>query len=154
MWQVVSLLLVGLILTLQILQFFLFLKFLLRCYLSADTHFIWALIAPVILIIFVNIFFFILVAKNNYYDNQQNANISKKNNACSWLKLDISIVVIMCLTWIPQILLLYRPELVLLAYTYAFMVAFQGVFILCILVLLSQPVRQVISRTCKMQAMK
>ncbi len=118
-----------------------------RCYLSAKTHFIWAFIAPVIVIISINIIFFCMVAKVIYNHKRRNTEKSKIGQSCSWLRSAITLVVIMGLTWIVGILLTCKPEVAPLAYFYTFMVAFQGTFIFLLLVLFSQSVRQAYLKT-------
>ena len=63
-------------------------------------------------------------------------------NFRKWLKSAISLVVIMGLTWIIGVLIVEVKELVPLAYIYTIMVAFQGLFIFIIFVVLSKRVRE------------
>ena len=62
------------------------------------------------------------------------------------MKAAISLVVIMGLTWILGVLVVDTPALLPLAYIYTIMVAFQGVFIFIIFVLLSKSVREAYSK--------
>ena len=59
-----------------------------------------------------------------------------------WLKAAVSLVIIMGLTWIVGVLIVEVDELVPLAYIYTIMVAFQGLFIFLIFVVLSKQVRE------------
>ena len=59
----------------------------------------------------------------------------------SWLRSAISLVVIMGLTWIFGVLIVEVEHLLPLAYIYTILVAFQGVFIFFIFVILSKQAR-------------
>ena len=60
----------------------------------------------------------------------------------SWLRSAVSLLVIMGLTWIVGVLVVEVEELLPLAYIFTILVAFQGVFIFLVFVLLSQKVRE------------
>ena len=60
----------------------------------------------------------------------------------SWLKALVSLAVIMGLTWIFGVLIVEVEELVPLAYIYTILVAFQGVFIFILFVVLDKKVRE------------
>ena len=64
----------------------------------------------------------------------------------NWLKASVSLVVIMGLTWIVGVLIVAVDELLPLAYIFTIMVAFQGLFIFIIFVLLSKSVREAYSK--------
>ena len=70
--------------------------------------------------------------RNNYYNDFHERN---------WLKSLIPLTLIMGLTWIFGVLIVEVPGLIVLAYIYTFMVAFQGTFIFIIFVCLSKSVR-------------
>ena len=59
----------------------------------------------------------------------------------NWFKASLSLVVIMGLTWILGVLIVEVNALLPLAYIYTIMVAFQGLWIFIIFVLLSKQVR-------------
>ena len=112
------------------------------CFLNPDTYFIWAFIAPVIVIILINVGFFIMAAIALWRHNKRQASgeISKERLR-SWLKTLASLVVVMGLTWIFGVLIVEVEELVPLAYIYTIMVAFQGLFIFLIFVAYPKEVR-------------
>ena len=62
-------------------------------------------------------------------------------NARSWLKVLVSLVVVMGLTWISGVLIVVVDELLTLAYIFTIMVAFQGVSIFFFFVLIQKEVR-------------
>ena len=59
----------------------------------------------------------------------------------NWLRSAVSLVVIMGLTWIFGVLIVEVEHLLPLAYIYAILVAFQGVFIFLFFVIYPQQVR-------------
>ena len=112
------------------------------CFLNPKTHFIWAFIAPVIVIIFVNVGFFIMAAIAMWRHNKrQTGGEISKERLKSWLRTLVSLVVVMGLTWIIGVLIVEVEELVPLAYIYTIMVAFQGLFIFLIFVVYPKEVR-------------
>jgi protein-S-isoprenylcysteine O-methyltransferase Ste14 len=64
------------------------------------------------------------------------------NNHRLWIKASISLTVVMGITWIIGFLVIEVEELFTLAYIFTIFVAFQGVFIFVIFVLLSKQVRE------------
>ncbi len=109
-----------------------------RCFLRADTHFIWAFIGPVILIFVINIFFTIIAASIMW----KKRSISKnKNYAMNWLKSVISLMIVMGLTWIVGVIVVERKELLPLAYIYTIAAALQGLFLFLILIAFQKSVR-------------
>ena len=62
-------------------------------------------------------------------------------SARSWLKVLVSLVVVMGLTWISGVLIVVVDELLPLAYIFTIMVAFQGVSIFFFFVLIQKEVR-------------
>ena len=119
-------------------QFFLFSS----CFLSPKTHFIWAFIAPVIVIIMINVGLFIMAAIALWRHNKkQTGGEMSKERFRSWLKTLASLVVVMGLTWIVGVLIVEVDELVPLAYIYTIMVAFQGLIIFLIFVAYPKEVR-------------
>ena len=59
-----------------------------------------------------------------------------------WLKVSISLTVVMGITWIIGVLVIEVEELFPLAYIFTIFVAFQGLFIFIFFVLLQKPVRE------------
>ena len=59
-----------------------------------------------------------------------------------WLKATISLTVVMGITWIIGVLVIEIEELFALAFVFTIFVAFQGLFIFIIFVLLSKQVRE------------
>ena len=59
-----------------------------------------------------------------------------------WLKASISLTVVMGITWIIGVLVIEVDALFPLAYIFTIFVAFQGLFIFVIFVLLSKQVRE------------
>ena len=113
-----------------------------RCFLNPKTHFIWAFIAPVIVIISINVGFFIMAAIALWRHNKkQTGGVISKERLRSWLKTLASLVVVMGLTWIVGVLIVEVEELVPLAYIYTIMVAFQGLFIFLIFIAYPKEVR-------------
>ena len=68
---------------------------------------------------------------DDYYDCNRN-----------WLRAAVSLVVVMGLTWIVGVLIVEVKALLPLAYIYTILVAFQGLWIFIIFVLLSKQVRE------------
>ena len=112
------------------------------CFLNPDSYFIWAFIAPVIVIILINVGFFIMAAIALWRHNKrQTGGEMSKERLRSWLKTLASLVVVMGLTWIVGVLIVEVEKLVPLAYIYTIMVAFQGLFIFLIFVAYPKEVR-------------
>ena len=59
-----------------------------------------------------------------------------------WIKASISLTVVMGITWIIGFLVIEVEELFALAYIFTIFVAFQGIFIFVIFVLLSKQVKE------------
>ena len=106
-----------------------------------DTHFVWAFIAPVIRIFFINICFLIMAAIIMW--NQQKKRIFKKESykVLGWPKAVASLMVVMGFTWIIGLLIVRIEELAPLAYIYTIAVAFQGFFMFLVLVVFTKKVR-------------
>ncbi len=101
----------------------------------------WAVIAPSLLIFLANIGFFIMTAKITWQRHMRKDVNKTVQNVFGWLKSTVPLVFIMGLTWVLGLVVLNVRELVFLAYIYNVAVAFQGLFIFVILVLLSKAVR-------------
>ncbi len=121
------------------------------CFLRPDSYFVWVFIAPVILILLVNIGFFIMAGVIMWRHQKKQTDNSKIHNVCGWLRSAISLVVIMGLTWILGLLVVEVEEIAPLAYIYTIMVAFQGFCIFLIYTVLSKVVRQAYNKWWKDQ---
>ena len=142
-----------------------------RCWLNPYTHFVWAFIAPVLVVICVNVGFFIMTliimhrhaktrsttseARQVVKDHCSLSNCRIVFNTCRyWLRSSVSLVTIMGLTWAVGILVFEVPVLYPLAYIFTIFVAFQGVAIFVLFVLLNKPVREAYSKWWKIKATK
>ena len=112
------------------------------CYLRADTYFVWAFIAPVIVIFLANIGFFIMATKIGWQQRMKKVHEKRLKEFLNWLLSAISLVVIMGLTWIVGLFIVDMDKLLPLAYIFTIMVAFQGFFIFLVLVVFSKAVRK------------
>ena len=108
------------------------------CYLKTNTHFIWALICPVVFIFIANIGFAIVIARVIWQHPKKD---SKKQNIRSWLKFSVSLPVVMGLTWVPGLFVINHKGVIPLAYISTFLVASQGTLIFLIFVVFFKPVR-------------
>ena len=117
------------------------------CFLNPETKFIWAFIAPVLVIMLINAGFFVMAAIVIWRHNKKKSNRNK--HVKSWLKVLASLIVVMGLTWIIGVLIVEVEELVPLAYIYTIMVAFQGVWIFFIFVVLQEQVRSNYHKLCR-----
>ncbi len=117
-----------------------------RCFLRTDNYFIWAFIAPVI-IIFVCNFILLTMAAVIMWKQQKKRKINAESNqALKWLKAVVSLTVVMGLTWIIGVLVVERKELLPLTYINTIIVAFQGFFMFLVLVVFTKSVRDDISK--------
>ena len=108
------------------------------CYLRTNTHFIWALICPVVFIFIANIGFAIVIARVIWQHPKKD---SKKQNIRSWLKFSVSLPVVMGLTWVPGLFVINHKGVIPLAYISTFLVASQGTLIFLIFIVFFKPVR-------------
>ena len=112
--------------------------FLCSCYLRTDTHFIWAVISPVILIFLANIGFSLMTACVIWHHPKKEKG---KQDVQSWLKFGMSLPAIMGLNWVPGLFVVKHKGVIPLAYISTFLVASQGIFILLIVIIFFEPVR-------------
>ena len=111
------------------------------CFLNPSTHFIWAFIAPVIVIILINVGFFIMAAVTIWRHHERKGGDTRTNkHVKSWLKVLVSLVVVMGLTWVSGVPMTFDKWLPL-AYIFTIMVAFQGMWIFFFFVLFQEQVR-------------
>jgi hypothetical protein len=112
------------------------------CWLRSDTDFIWAFNVPVLLIILVNCGFFVM-ALAIICRQQRRRTQAKKSNLTQikhWIKVSVTLMVVMGITWAMGVLV-FTESLLPLAYVFTIFVAFQGVIIFFLLVVLSEQVR-------------
>jgi len=83
-----------------------------------------------------------MAARIAWRHQMKNTDKAKLKRYTDWFRSAFSVFMIMCLTWIIGILIVEVNEIVPLAYIYTIMVAFQGVFIFIVFVLLSSAVRE------------
>ncbi len=112
-----------------------------RCFLNADNNFIWAIIAPFIVILLANITFFTITIRIMWHHQLKQTQKTKVQMVRSWLRSAVSLVVIMSFTWIIGIMVLNVEALLPLVYIYTIMVALQGFFIFLMFVVFSKSVR-------------
>jgi len=113
-----------------------------RCYLNSSNHFIWAIISPFVIIFLANVIFFIISARIMWHHQMRQTQKSKQQRIRKWFRSALSLLVIMSITWVVGVLIVEVEDVVPLAYIYTIMVAFQGLFIFIIFVLLSKSVRE------------
>ena len=106
------------------------------------THFIWAFIVPVLVIILVNIGFFIMAAVVMWQHKKKQVGKMNREHVKNWLKALVSLVVIMGLAWILGVVIVEVDALLPLAYIYSILVAFQGLWIFLIFVAFPKQVRE------------
>ena len=79
----------------------------------------------------------------------------KENNKITsflnWFKAACSLTVVMGITWIIGIILVVSEGLLFLVYIYTIMVAFQGVFIFFLYVILSKSVKDAVTKWWKVR---
>ncbi|XP_064400246.1 adhesion G-protein coupled receptor G6-like [Halichondria panicea] len=108
------------------------------CWLNPITNFILTFIVPVVVILLVNVCFFIMaiVIMCRHQTRQ-----GKSQEISSWLKSSVSLVTVMGLTWITGLLVFDVPALLPVSYIFTIFASFQGVAIFILFVPLSLPVR-------------
>ena len=112
--------------------------FLCSCYLRTDTHFIWVIISPVILIFLANIGFSIMTACVIWHHPKKE---NRQQDVHSWLKFAMLLPAVMGLNWVPGLFVVKHKGVIPLAYISTFLVASQGIFILLIVIIFFEPVR-------------
>lgn len=125
-----------------------------RCFLRTDSFFIWSFIGPVILIFLVNIGFFLMTLCRIWTHQRAKSQTKNNNNACAWIKMTLSLTIIMGLNWILGLLLVLRTELTFMVYIFTILVAFQGLFIFIIFIIFSESVQNGIRKWWKNRAKK
>ena len=92
-----------------------------------------------------NVAFLIMAAIVMWRHNKRLTGKMEAKKIKDWLKALLTLTVIMGLTWIFGVLIVEVEELIPLAYIYTILVAFQGVFIFILFVVLDKNVREVFS---------
>ncbi len=113
-----------------------------RCFLRS--HFQWFFIAPVIIVLAINMLFLVMVSVIMWKQANKRLTKIEDHHFFNWLKSVLSLVVIMGLTWIVAVVIVAREELAPLAYIYTIAVAFQGFLMFLVLVVFVKPVRDYI----------
>ena len=94
-----------------------------------------------LVIILVNVGFLVMAAVTLWqHKKKRDGKLSTKDKR-NWLKTLLSLVVVMGLTWILGVLIVEVEALLPLAYIYTILVAFQGLWIFLIFVVLPKQVR-------------
>ncbi len=114
-----------------------------RCFLNAETRFIWAFIAPVMVIILIKIGFFVMAAVRLWQQRKKKMKDGKmdRDNIIAWLKAVSFILLIMGITWLLGILVVDVPALLPVAYIFTILTAFQGLSIFLSVVAFQKSVR-------------
>ena len=118
---------------------------------SPDKHFVWVFIVPATLIFLANIGFFIMAATIMWRHQKKIKENNKMTSFLNWFKAASSLAVVMGITWIIGIVLVVSEGLLFLVYIYTIMVAFQGVFIFFLYVILSKSVKDAVTKWWKVQ---
>ncbi|XP_019854597.1 PREDICTED: uncharacterized protein LOC100635907 isoform X1 [Amphimedon queenslandica] len=118
---------------------------LVACWLSYETGFIWSFIAPVILIILINIGFFIMAIVIMKRHKKAQPNQSFYNDIKYWIKCSMSLTCVMGIAWLGSVLF-FREELLFIAYIMTVLIAGQGIVIFVLYVPLSKHVRAAYSK--------
>ena len=118
---------------------------------SPEKHFIWVFIAPATLIFLANIGFFIMSATVMWRHQKKITENNKMTNFVNWFKSACSLTIVLGITWIIGIILVISEGLLFLVYIYTIMVAFQGVFIFFLHVILSKSVKDAVTNWWKVR---
>ena len=122
-----------------------------RCFLSPEKHFVWVFIVPATLIFLTNIGFFIMTATIMWRQQKKIKENNKTTSFANWFKAACSLTIVMGITWIIGIFLVVSEGLLFLVYIYTIMVAFQGVFIFFLYVILSKSVKDAVTKWWKVR---
>ena len=125
--------------------------FVYRCFLSPEEHFVWVFIVPATLIFLTNIGFFIMAATTMWRHQKKMKENKKYTNFIRWFKAACSLTIVMGITWIIGIILVVSEGLLFLVYIYTIMVAFQGVFIFFLYVVLSKSIKDAFTKWWKVR---
>jgi hypothetical protein len=111
------------------------------CWLKSETNFIWALVTPVILIILANVGFFIMAIYIIWkQQRRKELSTSQVQKAKHWLKVSVSLLVVMGISWIIGVITFHKA-LLFVSYIFTIVVAFQGAMMFIMFVILSKQVR-------------
>ena len=118
---------------------------------SPEKHFVWVFIAPATLIFLTNIGFFIMAVTIMWRHQKKIKENNKMTSFAKWFKAACSLTIVLGITWIIGIILVVSEGLLFLVYIYTIMVAFQGVFIFFLYVILSKSVKDAVTNWWKVQ---
>ncbi|XP_064387611.1 adhesion G protein-coupled receptor E2-like isoform X3 [Halichondria panicea] len=110
------------------------------CWLRYDTGFVWAFIAPVILIILINIGFFIMSVYIMRKHTKRQSQKSRLTSIAQWLKSSVVLLICMGIPWIIGVAVF--TETIALAFIFSIFVGLQGFIIFILFVPLSKQVRE------------
>ena len=113
---------------------------------SPEKHFVWVFIVPATLIFLTNIGFFIMATTIMWRHQKKTKEKKKITSFANWFKAACSLTIVMGITWIIGIILVVSEGLLFLVYIYTIMVAFQGVFIFFLYVILSKSVKDAFTK--------
>lgn len=106
-----------------------------------------AFIGPVILIFLINLGFLIMAAVILWKLQQKRPPHTK--SVKSWIKAVASLTIVMGFTWMIGLIIVEEEKFASLAYFYTTAIAFQGLFIFLILVVLTKSVRDDVKNLVK-----
>ncbi|XP_065911955.1 adhesion G protein-coupled receptor L3-like isoform X2 [Dysidea avara] len=112
------------------------------CWLTYDDHFIWAFIAPVIVIILINVGVLIIILRimRKHQGDAMVKDQTRKERAWYWFRGSMSLIIIMGINWIFGVLL-FHEYLLPLIYLFAISTALQGVWIFLLFIVASKQIR-------------
>ena len=113
---------------------------------SPEKHFVLVFIVPATLIFLTNIGFFIMAATIMWRHQKKIKENNKITSFFNWFKAACFLTIVMGITWIIGIILVVSEGLLFLVYIYTIMVAFQGVFIFFLYVILSKSVKDAVTK--------
>ena len=118
---------------------------------SPEKHFVWVFIVPATLIFLTNIGFFIMAATIMWRHQKKITENNKITRFVNWFKSACSLTIVMGVNWVIGIILVLNEDLLFLVYIYTIMVAFQGVFIFFLYVILSKTVKDAVTKWWKVR---
>ncbi len=92
-----------------------------------------------------------MAAKIMWHHQMKRKDKRKLHNFCGWARSLVTLIIIMGLSWITGLFLISRNELKFLAYIFTILVAFQGVLIFILFVILSKTVREAYTKWWKIK---
>ena len=116
--------------------------------------FIWAFIAPAIIVILLNIVFLIIAATIMWRHTKRQTGVMSRVQIRSWVRALVSLTIVMGLTWMFGVLVVEVEELVPFAYIFTIMVAFQGVWIFLIFIVFPKEMRDAYAKLWRTKVKK